>query len=107
MIRHKREEQTVEAIITIYCKRHHGTLSLCKECLELRDYCWEKLSYCRHGYRKPTCGRCKIHCYKPAMKKKIKEVMKYAGPRMLVYHPLLAFYHLLHTIIGRKLYGRV
>jgi hypothetical protein len=29
------------------------------------------------------------------MREKIKEVMRFSGPRMLLYHPLDAFRHLL------------
>lgn len=43
---------------------------------------------------KPTCGSCSVHCYKPSMKKRIIEVMRYSGPRMIFHHPLLACAHL-------------
>jgi hypothetical protein len=29
------------------------------------------------------------------MREKIRAVMRYAGPRMLYHHPLLAFYHMI------------
>jgi hypothetical protein len=44
---------------------------------------------------KPTCAQCPIHCYKPAMREQIRDVMRYAGPRMLRRHPILAIRHLL------------
>jgi hypothetical protein len=34
-----------------------------------------------------------MHCYKPAMREKIKDVMRYSGPRMSYRHPLLALFH--------------
>ena len=37
-----------------------------------------------HG-DKDICSACKVHCYSKEMQEKIKEVMKYAGPRMLFY----------------------
>ncbi|MCK5227056.1 MAG: nitrous oxide-stimulated promoter family protein, partial [Desulfobulbaceae bacterium] len=46
-----------------------------------------------------TCGNCPIHCYKPKMRKKVREVMRYAGPRMIWRHPFLA---LCHTIDGMR-----
>lgn len=45
-------------------------------------------------YGKNTCRLCPIHCYKPAMKERMREVMRYAGPRMLLYHPAAALRHL-------------
>jgi len=45
--------------------------------------------------RKPTCALCPIHCYKPAMREQIRDVMRYAGPRMLRHHPILSIRHLL------------
>ena len=35
------------------------------------------------------------------MQEKIKEVMKYAGPRMLFYHPLQALDHMWVTMKGK------
>ncbi len=33
------------------------------------------------------------------MREKVKKVMKYSGPRMLLHHPILAIHH---VIDGRK-----
>lgn len=89
------EKDTVEKMIRIYCKGKHKSEScLCKECEELREYAFQRLSKCTYGEDKPTCEKCPIHCYKPVMKEKIRLVMKYAGPRMILYHPILAIKHL-------------
>ena len=42
---------------------------------------------------KPTCANCPIHCYKPVRKEQVKRIMRYAGPRMLLRHPILAITH--------------
>ena len=49
-----------------------------------------------HGKVKPTCRHCAIHCYDMDHRARIREVMRYAGPRMIFRHPLLAIRHLLH-----------
>lgn len=36
------------------------------------------------------------------MKEKIRQVMKFSGPRMLIYDPKLAFKHIGETIRCRK-----
>jgi len=89
-----RERRTVRAMIEIFCRGHHGRQpSLCPQCQELWDYASRRLAFCRFGEDKPTCAQCPIHCYKQAMRDQIKAVMRYAGPRMLWRHPLLALLH--------------
>ena len=96
----EREKLTVERMARIYCRGKHGCDGeLCPECQELLAYARKRLDYCRYGEQKPTCGKCPVHCYKPDMKTKILEVMRYAGPRMIFYHPVNAIQHLLN---GRR-----
>ena len=92
----QREAHTVAAMIRRYCRdRHHTTDGLCPECAELLAYARRRLTRCPFQERKTTCGKCPVHCYAPAMRERIREVMRYAGPRMLFSHPLLALMHLL------------
>ena len=95
-----REKRTLRAMIRIYCRAHHGTAAeLCADCRELLDYASGRLDRCFYGAEKPTCADCPVHCYRPAMRAKAQAVMRYAGPRMLTRHPLLA---LLHWLDGRR-----
>jgi len=41
------------------------------------------------------CKKCPIHCYKPDMRVKMRAVMRWAGPRMVLYHPIEAIKHLI------------
>lgn len=68
---------------------------MCAECEALLDYAGLRLSRCRFGAEKPTCGNCPVHCYQRNRREQIKAVMRYAGPRMLWRHPLLALRHCL------------
>ena len=72
-----------------------GTAALCEQCASLLDYAFRKLDRCVFGADKPVCAKCPIHCYKPEMRERIQRVMRYAGPRMLLSHPVLAVGHLL------------
>lgn len=84
------------AMIRIACKAWHGTEEgLCPECEELRLFADARLERCPFGEQKPTCANCLVHCYKPAMRERIREVMRFAGPRMLRRHPILAMWHVL------------
>ena len=92
------EKKTVAKMIRIYCAAKHGTSKdLCAECVKLNEYAQKRLERCTFGENKPTCGKCPVHCYKPDMKMKIKEVMRFAGPRMLFYSPVVAIRHLLKS----------
>jgi predicted amidophosphoribosyltransferase len=91
-----REDKTVEAMILMQCRAlHHTRDGLCPDCRELLAYARKRLDRCPFQEGKTQCVRCLIHCYKPAMRKKIRIVMRYAGPRMIYRHPLLAIYHII------------
>ncbi len=96
-----RESKTIEAMVGIYCHDRHGTRDgLCPQCRELLDYARARLDRCPFQEKKTTCANCPVHCYKPAMKEQVRLVMRYAGPRMLYRHPILAILHLL--VDGRR-----
>jgi len=94
--RMKRERRTIECMINIYCRDHHHPKGvLCDECQELLEYARFRLKNCPFQENKTTCGNCPIHCYKPKMREKVREVMRYSGPRMIRHHPLLAVGHMI------------
>jgi hypothetical protein len=87
-------------MLAIYCRgQHASTGALCAECHALLAYAQEKLAKCPFGAQKPTCANCPIHCYQPAQRAAIRAVMAYAGPRMLLRHPMMA---LQHTLAGLR-----
>lgn len=91
-----REFRTIRAMIEIYCREHHGCLSvLCDECKRLLEYAKLRLIHCPFGEEKPICAKCPVHCYKPDMRQQVKDVMRYSGPKMVWHHPILAVRHLL------------
>lgn len=91
-----KDKKTVAAMVHIYCHDHHGTSrrTLCAACAELLDYADDRLATCPFEEEKTTCRDCPIHCYRAAERASMKDVMRYAGPRMLLEHPLLAIRHL-------------
>jgi hypothetical protein len=91
----QREARTVSVMIRHYCRDHHGGGPLCPECRELDACARERLGKCPFGDGKTTCARCPVHCYRPEMRARIRTVMRYAGPRMLLWHPVMAVRHLL------------
>ncbi len=90
----KREKKTIKAMVRYYCKKKHGSKDeLCAECTEFLNYAFLRLDKCPFQEKKSTCGKCTIHCYRPDMKEKVKKVMRYSGPRMLIHNPGLALHH--------------
>ena len=47
------------------------------------------------GEEKPACKQCPVHCYQPAKREEMKQIMRWAGPRMLWRHPILTVRHLI------------
>jgi hypothetical protein len=99
-----RELKTIEVMLGIYCRDHHdaacrGSAGLCADCAGLHDYARNRLAGCTYGAEKPTCVNCQIHCYARRQREDMRTVMRYAGPRMLWRHPVLAVAHL---VDGRR-----
>lgn len=94
----EREKKTIALMIDIYCQKKHGNKKgeLCDECKELLEYAHKRLSFCKFGENKSTCSRCPIHCYKKDMKEKVKGVMKFSGPRLIVHNPIELVRHALN-----------
>lgn len=100
-----RERRTLEAMTEMFCAARHrngpkDAAGLCPFCAETLAYARERASSCRYGSKKPVCSRCTTHCYRADMRDRIREMMRYAGPRMLFRHPVLAAAHGLHALSG-------
>jgi hypothetical protein len=90
------EHRTFVSMAKIYCAHHHqpGPGGLCEQCAALMDYAEKRLEKCPYGENKPTCANCPIHCYKPEPREQAREIMRFAGPRMPLRHPLRSLTHL-------------
>lgn len=100
--RFKDEKKTMQAMLGLYCADKHGCAEeLCSECTELLDYAMLRLEKCPFGVTKPTCSKCHVHCYKPEMRERVKQVMRYSGPRLIKTHPIMAIKHVVHGIVHK------
>lgn len=100
MNRIEREKKVVALMIGIYCRRHHSTRKgeLCGDCRALLEYAMKRLDHCPKGNGKGSCRKCQIHCYAPEKREKIRNVMRYVGPRMILVHPVAAIRHLISEL---------
>ena len=85
-----REIKVVTLMIHLYCQ-HHDDINE----KELCDYASLRIQKCPMMATKTFCSQCQIHCYQKEKQEQIKKVMRYSGPRMIFYHPVLAIKHAL------------
>ena len=112
------EAEMVSQMIALWCHAHHDAatagdfsdtvrlgrrdIHLCPDCAELRDYAIARIKHCPHMDTKTFCSACPTHCYKPQMRERIREVMRWSGPRMLRYRPIPAIKHAIVTIQAKR-----
>lgn len=94
----EKEKQVVTLMIRLYCRKKHGMKAgLCPECKALAHYACTRSDRCPFMENKAFCSNCKVHCYKPEMREKIRQVMRFSGPRMVFYHPVMAMQHVISS----------
>ena len=94
----EREKRTVALMIRLYCQKQHGTKNgFCPECQALCDYAMLRSDKCPFMETKTFCSNCRVHCYKPEMREKIRAVMRFSGPRMIFSHPIMAVRHVIES----------
>ena len=95
----EREKRMVSQMIELYCRKRHGSRSgeLCPECAELAAYARRRSDCCPLMETKTFCSNCRVHCYRPDMRERIRVVMRFSGPRMIFRHPLAAIRHMVET----------
>jgi len=89
------ERKTVQVMIQIFCSENHKEKNLCRYCNELSVYAIKKLDQCIYGNSKPSCKVCPVHCFSKDKSEEIKQVMRYAGPKMIFRQPVLTFKHII------------
>lgn len=93
------EYLTIAAMTKLYCRaQHRGSgfdkqTGLCQSCEEFLAFAHKKLALCPYGDDKPACSKCPIHCYGKNKRQQAIAIMRYAGPRMLLRHPIMAIKH--------------
>lgn len=94
-----RELKTIEVMVDMYCAAHHAPQQAgqarCSNCADLLAYAQRRLERCVFGDAKPNCAKCVVHCYNKDMREQVRAVMRWAGPRMLLTHPILGIRHLI------------
>jgi hypothetical protein len=102
-----REYADLQLMVAMHCRARHlsRTAALCADCRNLLEYARGRLGACVFLARKgaggkPSCRLCPVHCYAPAEREAMRAIMRWAGPRMLLRHPQVAFRHLAAELAG-------
>jgi hypothetical protein len=75
---------------------------VCDECAELLAYAEKRRAYCPKD-PKPYCSHCDTHCYSPEMAARMRDVMRYAGPRAVFHgHAVDSVKHLMEGRRARR-----
>lgn len=84
--------KTLEAIGRIYCSAHHDgekdAAGLCPSCREAVDATIARVEACPFGHE-GNCQDCTVHCQRGEAQQRIREIMAYSAPRMLLRHPAM------------------
>ena len=93
----EREKALVSEMIALYCRKktRRARGALCPDCAALNEYARLRSEKCPFMETKTFCSNCRVHCYRPDMREKIREVMRFSGPRMLLHHPIPAIRHVI------------
>lgn len=95
--------------VEVYCAGRHGETaravqelpaglggrSLCAECVKFMQYAVARRLKCPLEEEKPTCKRCRIHCYAPQQREMIREIMAYSGKKLILRGRLDYLWHYL------------
>ncbi|MGN1254023.1 MAG: nitrous oxide-stimulated promoter family protein [Prevotella sp.] len=91
----EREKRTIAFMIRLYCRRRLHQQEPDEKHAALINYCQRRLDRCRWQDKKPPCKHCPCHCYAPEQREEVRKIMRWTGPRMLLFAPLEVLRHLL------------
>ena len=103
----KKDIKLLGKFVEVYCSTKHrdaetGRISLpsglgerdaCQECRSFLEYAIAKRLKCPLEAEKPTCKNCRIHCYDPPRREKIREIMAYSGRKLMMKGRLDYLWH--------------
>ena len=87
---------TMKKIIHMYCRKKHSHCdgTLCDACSDVWQYAQQRINACPHMAHKTFCSACKTHCYETTYRERIREIMRYGGPRLLFDSPMMVLRHM-------------
>ena len=100
-----RDRKVLEAMSRMFCKAHHidekDSCGLCPSCRETVEATLVRTATCPYGHE-GNCQDCDTHCQRGEAQECIREIMRYAAPRMALCHPLMTAEYLRRKAVKRK-----
>ncbi|MDO5117593.1 MAG: nitrous oxide-stimulated promoter family protein [Eggerthellaceae bacterium] len=102
----QRDRATLEAMGRIFCSSKHkeaekDEAGLCTQCRSTIEATLERTAICPYGHA-GNCQDCDIHCQRGEARERIREIMRYAAPRMTILHPLMTAEYLRKKVKGKR-----
>jgi Nitrous oxide-stimulated promoter len=96
---------TLQSLFPIYCGKYHSSEKgeLCDSCSAELEYAIHKTKICPEKDQGKTCSDCKVHCFEAEHRERIKEIMRFAGPRLIWSHPLLSVRYIYLKLHSRRI----
>lgn len=95
MTRIEKEKEIIGVMIRLYCRRKFRTEQMPQQYADLLAYARRRLDMCRFGEGKGACRRCPVHCYAKEERELMRRIMRWCGPIMILYHPVITLRHYL------------
>lgn len=94
----EKDRRTLEAIGRIYCQGNHASCEkdasgMCPECRAAIEQTLARTEVCPHNHE-GNCQDCTTPCHRGEAKQQIKNIMRYAAPRMIFRHPFMTLEYL-------------
>lgn len=93
----EKRKKILSAMFDIYIKKHPEEV---KSVDSLKSYAFQRIEKCPNKGKNIYCSSCTIHCFPEYERAHMKKIMRFAGPRMMIYHPLMALDHAFASIKG-------
>ena len=75
----EREKMTIQRMIALYQRRCPEAQADDAHYQALNAYADKRLDKCVFGENKPACKQCPVHCYQPAKREEMKQIMRRAA----------------------------
>ena len=103
----KNDIRLIGKFVEVYCAGKHGAVErtpfslpeglgetkICSECAAFMEYAVSKRINCPLEAGKPSCKHCRIHCYGKDQREKVREIMAYAGRKLMMQGRLDYVWH--------------
>lgn len=103
-IRRQKKHDIVVQMVDIYCSGNKHKLDengKCADCDLLLRYSKSRTDRCPYINETLFCSNCPTPCYRPDMKERMRDLMKYAGPRLFFKRPFTVIWHMIYDYFTR------